>query len=159
MTFDQAICCAAAIVSSIYKRKNRRASLSWRALVFLVRLREAKVVDGDPCGMYNYFIRNTGTIRSWIMNLLNLLAPIGWGPPVSRTPAYQHSASGVGVSTPCWAVSTRGITAFVLVCRSCRGMEGYLSRGCNLFLPGWRWFYKPQPISDQPEGLGFPHRA
>ena len=115
MTFDQAICCAAAIVSSIYKRKNRRASLSWRALVFLVRLREAKVVDGDPCGMYNYFIRNTGTIRSWIMNLLNLLAPIGWGPPVSRTLARKiNDVPGVGFSTLCGAVSTRRITVLVL---------------------------------------------
>ena len=31
----------------------------------------------------------------------------------SRAPANQRSAGGVGVSTPCGAVSTRGITVFV----------------------------------------------
>ena len=25
--------------------------------------------------------------------------------------------------------------------------------------PGWRWLYEPQPISNQPVGLGFLHRA
>ena len=31
----------------------------------------------------------------------------------STNPANQQSAIGVGVSTPCGAVSTRGITVFV----------------------------------------------
>ena len=26
-------------------------------------------------------------------------------------------------------------------------------------LPGWRWLYGLQPISDRPTGLGFQHRA
>lgn len=36
-----------------YMRKNWRGS---RALFFLGRLRQAKVVDGNPCGMHNKFI-------------------------------------------------------------------------------------------------------
>ena len=37
----------------------------------------------------------------------------GWCWLYSRDPANQRSAGGVGVSTPCGAVSTRGITIFV----------------------------------------------
>ena len=52
-------------------------------------------------------------------------------------------------------------------------MEGFLIRGWELILP-WcdgtsalargetlaaRWIHKPQPISNHPVGLGFPHRA
>ena len=36
-------------------------------------------------------------------------------PPTIRTPANQQSADGVGVSTPCGAVSCQGIAAFVPV--------------------------------------------
>ena len=51
------------------------------------RLRQAKVADGDPC-TYNYFIpvRNNRSTGSSLMTLLNLLSPIGWGPPSSRPP-------------------------------------------------------------------------
>ena len=52
-------------------------------------------------------------------------------------------------------------------------MEGFLTRGWELILPGCggtsaftrgatlaaRWLHEPQPISDHPVGLGFPHPA
>ena len=52
-------------------------------------------------------------------------------------------------------------------------MEGFLIRGWELILPGCggtaalargstlaaRWLHEPQPISDHPVGLGFPHPA
>ena len=38
-------------------------------------------------------------------------------------------------------------------------MEGFLSRGWKIILPGVRWLCDPQPISDRPVRLGFPHRA
>ena len=43
-------------------------------------------VDGDPCYMYNYFIISR-SIRSWLMNLPNLLAPHGCKRPASPTSA------------------------------------------------------------------------
>ena len=52
------------------------------------------------------------------------------------TSANQQSASGVGDSTPCWEVSTRGGTVFVPVRRSCRCVERFMIRGCGLILPG-----------------------
>ena len=45
--------------------------------------------------------------------MLNLLAPNGWGKPASQTPTPQPTNGVVGVSTPCGAASTRGITVFV----------------------------------------------
>ena len=42
----------------------------------------------------------------------NLLDPNGWRQPASRTPA-NNGVPAVGVSTPCGAVSSREITAFV----------------------------------------------
>ena len=52
-------------------------------------------------------------------------------------------------------------------------MEGFLTRGWELILPGCggtpaqargatlaaRWLHEPQPISNHPVGLGFPHPA
>ena len=52
-------------------------------------------------------------------------------------------------------------------------MEGFLTQGWELDLPGCggtsalargatlapRWLHEPQPISDRPVGLGFPHPA
>ena len=68
-----------------YKRQNRRASC---AFFFLsVWLRRAKAVDGD-LGMYKYFTHNTSFVRSSLLSLLSLLAPVGWGPPPSRTPPH-----------------------------------------------------------------------
>ena len=47
-----------------------------------------------------------------------------------------------------------------LGCWSCRYVEGFLTRGWELILPGVRCsMYDPPPISDRPVGLGFPHRA
>ena len=34
-------------------------------------------------------------------------------------------------------------------------MEGFLIRGLDPILAGWRWLHEPQPISDQSKGLGF----
>ena len=44
-------------------------------------------------------------------------------------------------------------------CRSCRDMEGCMNRGWGPIHPGLPSAYAPQPISDRPVGLGFPHRA
>ena len=54
-----------------------------------------------------------------------------------------------------------GVSSFSsTVCWSCRCMEGFLMRGWELILPGCPGsMYDPQPISDRPLGLGFPHRA
>ena len=52
-------------------------------------------------------------------------------------------------------------------------MGGFLTQGWELILPGCggtsalareatlaaRWLHEPQPISNQPVGLGFPHHA
>ena len=38
-------------------------------------------------------------------------------------------------------------------------MKGFLNRGRDLILPGWRWLYEPLPNSNQPVGLRFSHRA
>ena len=43
--------------------------------------------------------------------------------------------------------------------RRYKDMEGFLIRGWNPIVPGWRWLYSRAPISDRPEWLGFPHRA
>ena len=45
------------------------------------------------------------------------------------------------VSTPCEAVSTRDISAFVpgYLELYCRCMEGFLIGGWDFILPGWRW--------------------
>ena len=50
-------------------------------------------------------------------------------------PANQQSASEVGISRPRGAVSTRAIFFSSPGCWSCRGMEGFIIRGVNLFLP------------------------
>ena len=56
---------------------------------------------------------------------------------------------------------------------SCRDMEGFLTRGWEIILPGCggtsalargptlaaRWLHEPQLINDRPVGLGFPHPA
>ena len=58
-------------------------------------------------------------------------------------------------------------------CWRCRHMEGFLTRGWELILPGCggtlalargatlaaRWLHEPQPISNHPVGLRFPHPA
>ena len=37
--------------------------------------------------------------------------------------------------------------------------EGVLFRGWDRILSGCRWLHEPQPISNQPVRLGFPHRV
>ena len=79
-------------------------------------------------------------------------------PPAARTPANQRSASGVGASTSCREVSTWGVTVLFPVRRIC-GDGRVLIQRWALIPPGCGdWLYGPQPISDQPVGLGFPHR-
>ena len=47
------------------------------------------------------------------------------------------------------------------MCRSCRGMAGFLIRGCELILPGLHFStnFSLKPISNKPMVLGFPHRV
>ena len=66
-----------------------------------------------------------------------------------------------------------GSPSWFAVCWNCRGMKGFLIRGWDLYIPvsgatstldggatlAARWLHEPQPISNQPVGLGFPHRA
>ena len=40
-----------------------------------------------------------------------------------------------------------------------RFMEGFMIRGWIPTFPRCRWLHEPQPNSDQPVGLGFPHHA
>ena len=38
-------------------------------------------------------------------------------------------------------------------------MEVFLLRGLDHIFPGWHWLHEPQPINNQPVGMGFPPRA
>ena len=38
-------------------------------------------------------------------------------------------------------------------------MEAILTRAWGPIVPGCRWLHDPQPISEQPMGVGFLHRA
>ena len=53
-----------------------------------------------------------------------------------RSQANEQLGSGVGVSTPCGAVSTRRITAFAPGGRNCTCIEGFLNRGWAPILRG-----------------------
>ena len=68
-------------------------------------------------------------------------------PVASQTPANQQSASMVGVSTPCGAVSTREPPFPFPVCWSCRCVEVFLII-CTL----------SSPCRDEQQ-VGVPHRA
>ena len=125
-----------AAIYIFYESKYRHISPD---SLFLNRLRQAKIADGDSCmynpSMYNSFIRNNRSIRSSLLTLLNLLAPIGWGQLALRIPAHKQRTRSFGISIPCGAVSTRGIN--VSACRSCRGMERFGSGdGTLLYKPG-----------------------
>ena len=80
-----------------------------------------------------------------------------------RSPANQRSASETGVSTPCGAVSTRGITVFVPRLSELKRYGRISNPGWETIFPGVRWLYVRSPanqrFSDWPVGLGFPHRA
>ena len=83
-----------------------------------------------------------------------------WVSLALRAPVNQRSARGIGVSRPCGAVSTRVNSISCLPgCRSCRYMGRCLKRGCGPIFLGLPSLYAPQPTSDRPVRLGFPHRA
>ena len=71
-------------------------------------------VDGDLCYIYNYSTSQLVIVGQMMLNELAepLLAPNGWRPPASRTPA-NNGVPAVGVFAPYGAVSSGGITAFV----------------------------------------------
>ena len=56
-----------------------------------------------------------------------------------RSPAYQRSAGGTGVSTPCGTVRPGGSPFLFPGCRSCGCMEGFLMWRLYSIVPGWRW--------------------
>ena len=72
----------------------------------------------------------------------------GWDPILRavrwlyiQAPVNQQSASGAGVSTPCGAVSTRGIIVF-----------GFMIREWHPIVPGWRWLYPRAPANQRSAG-------
>ena len=125
-------------------RQAQKIGRASRALCLLLGLRQANIVEGDPCGICNYVIINNVSTGSWLMNLLNLVAPIGWGPPASRIPAHKWCAPELGF--PHRAGRYRpGRSPFLSpVCWICRCIEGFMTRGWEITLPGWRWFREPQ---------------
>ena len=72
-----------------------------------------------------------------------------------RTPANQQSASGLRVPHRAGQYRPGGPPFSSPLCWSCRCMEGFLIRGWDLILPGWRWLHEPQPSSNQPVGFVF----
>ena len=75
-------------------------------------------------------------------------------------PTNQQSPSGVRVSTPCGAVSTPGICVVVPALLEL-SMYGRISDSGIGTYPSRRALalYDPQPSSNRPVGLGFPHCA
>ena len=57
------------------------------------------------------------------------------------------------------SIKPRGPPFSSPACWSCRCMQGFLTRKWYLILPTWRWLHEPEPISNQPVELGFPHRT
>ena len=82
------------------------AKITLRAHFFLIGLRQAKFVYGDPCGIYNRFINIRYNI-SGFKNLPNLPVPILGD---DRNSAHKDI---VWASTPCGVVSTPDSTVFV----------------------------------------------
>ena len=71
--------------------------------------------------------------------------------PISNQPA------GFGFPHPLGRYRPRGSACSSSGC-CCRDLEGFVIRGWELILPGCAGSkYDPQPISDRPVGLGFPH--
>ena len=70
---------------------------------------------------------------------------IVYDPRIALYPPRVSLALRIEVSTPCGALLTRGTTVFVPpgVRWICRCMEGFMIRGWNLILTGWRWLYDP----------------
>ena len=71
-----------------------------------------------------------------------------------HAPANQRSARGIGISTPCGAVSTRENSIFAPGVPEIRAMDGRLNRGWGTIIPGLPSLYAPQPISDRPWDWG-----
>ena len=76
-----------------------------------------------------------------------------------RTPANQRSASLVGVSARCIAVSTRGTTVFGCGSSELCTNERISDPGTGMLFLACCWLHEFQPISDRPMGLRFPRRA
>ena len=106
------------------------------------------------------------------MNSLNSLRPlivVRWRQEPQSTMAYPELElpQCMGRYRP------GGSPSWFPVCRKCRDMEGFLIRGFDLNRPvsgatsalaggatlAARWLHEPQPISNQPVWLGFPHLA
>ena len=68
-------------------------------------------------------------IRGW-----DIIVP-GWRCILSRAPANQRLAGGIGVPTPCEAVSTRGITVFVPGLSELYMYEGISEPGMGTYSP------------------------
>ena len=68
-------------------------------------------------------------IRGWVT-----VVP-GWRWLYFRAPANQRSAGGVGVSTPCGAFSTRGITVFVPSLSELSMYGGIAEPGMGIYPP------------------------
>ena len=88
---------------------------------------------------------------------------VSYQPPVSlasRTSANQLPSNVIprGFHTVRGGIVPRG-HRLSPVRRSCRCMEGRLIPGCTRILYGCCRRHGPQPMSGQPLGLGFPHRA
>ena len=86
---------------------------------------------------------------------------LGWHWLISRSQAYQRSASGVGISTPCGAVPTRGITVFVPGLSELQMYRVIYDPGMGYYRPlvALIFFRDLQRVNDWPVGLRFPHRA
>ena len=101
--------------------------------------------------------------------MLNYIHALGVNPLASRTP-INNGVPRVGVSIPCGAVSTRGITVLIPGLLELKGfLEIFLIRAWDLNLSvsgatstlaggatlAARWLHEPRPISNPPVWLGF----
>ena len=107
------------------------------------------------CGATLAFARGATPAARWLHEPQPISNhPVGLGFP---HPAERYRPGGSAFASPgCW---------------SCRDMEGFLTRGWEFILPGCggtsalaqgatlaaRWLHEPQPISNHPVGLEFPH--
>ena len=87
-------------------------------------------------------------------------------------PISDHPV-GLGFPHPAERYRPGGSAVSSLGCSSRTDMEGFMTRGWEIILPGCgrtsalargatlatRWLDEPQPISNHPVGLGFPHPA
>ena len=111
----------------------------------------------SECGGTSALSRGASLAARWIHEPQPISnQPLGWGFPhlAGRYRPKRSSLSSPG----CW---------------SCGDMEGYLTRGWEIIIPGCGgtsalsrgetlaacWLHEPQPISNQPVWLGFPYLA